>query len=290
MRFDIREAITAQVISALERGFVPWHKPWREFKHINAFTHKAYRGINPLLLALESEKRGFHDTRWATFLQVSKNGGCVSAGSKSVHVVFWNWIVKPDSDNEEETKRFPMLRYYSLFNVEQTNLVENGKLPSFSDYSHTIENATDEVAEGVYANMKNAPKVRLDTKAAYIPMLDEVIMPPMDSFDNSASYYATLWHELVHSTAHDTRVGRKSSFEKEGYAFEELVAELGAMFVASGINYDILVDNSISYIGEWLKALRDNKNYIIKASREAQKAADYILGENEKENINENEE
>lgn len=285
---DIEAEVTSQVIDALERGDVPWRKPWTAAGILptNVDSGKAYRGINAMLLALSQQSRGYASPYWLTFEQAKARGGSVRKGEKATLVVFWkNWEVRDkDSSDPDATKRVFILRHYNVFNLDQTDDV---KLPERC----TAERApvdVDETAEAIWAEYADGPALRnaaVDA-AFYSPSDDEITLPRREQFDDSESYYGTLFHEMVHSTGHESRLSR---FEKNGtpqhfgserYAKEELVAEMGAAMLRSiaGIESDDSTAQSAAYVRSWLGALREDKSLVVKAAGQAQRAVDRIAG------------
>lgn len=275
------EIVTEQILSQLENGTVPWRKPWRGsgWTPRNLISRKPYRGINVLILA----SRGFASPYWLTLNQANKLGGRIRKGEKSTAVVFWKQIKVEDVDavtGERTKKSIPLLRYYRVFNVEQTDgiVVPESYAPA------TVEPIIE--AEKIVGTMPARPVIQHGGDVAcYSPRRDVVTMPPRASFDGGEHYYATLFHELGHSTGHASRLGRKgvdgetlAPFGSPDYSHEELVAEITSAFLCSesGIG-SVIIENSAAYIASWLKALRDDRRMVVIAAAQAQKAADFIL-------------
>lgn len=138
-------------------------------------------------------------------------------------------------------------------------------------------------AEALAREMPNPPKMHQGKQqACYYPLLDIVQMPAFESFASAESYYVTLFHELAHATGHEKRLDRlgvKSTFGSKEYSREELIAELASAFCCATLGLDnSFIDDSASYIGGWLRALREDPRAILIASGQAQRAADYIQG------------
>lgn len=279
MSGNLYEIVTLKIIEALNTGVVPWRKPWNtsQLMPVNLLTNKPYRGVNPWLLM--STK--FSDHRWLTFRQASELKAQVRPGEKSTMVVFWKFPEKKSEDQTEE-KPAPVLRYYNVFNVEQ---IVGLNLPEAPGYRPSVENERIDRAEILFQSMPNPPFVdEQGTEAWYLPEKDLVRIPKIGSFESADAFYATLFHELIHSTGHESRLNRNGvmgsiHFGSEEYSREELVAELGSAFCCAAIGLDnSLVQDSASYIGGWLRALRSDPKAILVASGQAQKAADYIRG------------
>ena len=274
------QIITDRVIEALKQGKVPWHKPWdgEAGKPRSLVSKKAYRGINLFMLSMSE----FSSPYWLTFKQAKKLGGHVKKGQHGSPCIYWNWVEK---ENEEtgKTRKIPFLRCYTVFNVEQCEGIEVPKIEPVQKHNPI------EACELVIENMPNRPEIRHQGhRAFYKPSSDYVQLPAKDSFYTAEGYYDTMYHELVHSTGHKSRLARPeimncTSFGSEPYSKEELVAEMGAAFLAghTGIENRTL-DNSASYLRSWLRRFEQDNRLIVMAGAQAQKAADYILGENVK--------
>lgn len=272
---NIYEMVTNAIIEKLEAGIVPWRKAWVNGganQAVNWTTQKAYRGINALLLDAGE---------YATFKQITSAGGKIIKGSKASMVVFWKWIEKED-EKTKEIEKIPFLRYYNVFNIAtQVTGLESKRKPMES-YEH---NAIEE-CENVIKGYVNSPDYTFQSGSGawYKPSMDVINMPPIKDFKQVEEYYTTFFHEMIHSTGHTSRLAREgvtglASFGSETYSKEELVAELGAQMIASITGVDnATIDNATSYIGSWLKALKDDKTLLVKAGAQAQKAVDYILG------------
>ncbi len=287
MKVDVYEIVTDRVIELLERGTVPWRKPWKgqNLHPCNGRTGSHYRGINPFLLEVAKISNGYRDHRWLTFKQAKDAGGTVKKGESSSLVVFWKWLEKADGDTGE-VKRIPLLRYFRVFNVEQCKKLDESKLKAEPDVYEPSEWEAIENAERIADTWLESSGLhnRIShggNRAAYSPSDDSLLMPDRDRFEASAEYYSTLFHELTHSTGHIDRLNRFESggFGSDPYAREELIAELGAAFLCGecGIESDI-IENSAAYLNGWIRVLKGDKRLIASAAGAAQKAADLILG------------
>lgn len=275
MSDKVYEIITEKIIEKLEQGKVPWNKPWNSSASSpkNFLTMKDYRGINVLLLGIA----GYSCPYWLTFKQVKEKGGSVKKGEKGTIIVFYKWLEYEDKDNPEETKKFPMLRYYHVFNLEQTTGIDFEIPGEVLNDNQKIENC-----EKVVNGYVDKPKINQGQRACYSPLLDYIEMPKMEKFNSSEYYYSTLFHEMIHSTGRENRLNRKTvtdlcPFGSTNYSKEELIAEIGAAFLCgiTGIE-NKTIDNNTAYIQNWLKSLRNDKKLIVLAAGAAQKAADYM--------------
>ena len=227
---SIYDIVTDKIIKSLEAGIVPWRRTWKgAMLPLNFQTKKPYRGINILLLLLAGGTTPY----FLTFNQIKNLGGLVKAGAKSEIIVFWNWMDRTNKDGEEVEQ--PFLRYYRVFNLDQTTGIDY-KNPYEQINSFNCIQQADEIVVGYTAG----PSI-IDSKvqvASYSPDSDRVQMPLKLSFNSEAEYYAVLFHELVHSTGHKDRLNRPGvvdliSFGSDNYSKEELVAEIGASFLCN---------------------------------------------------------
>lgn len=284
-KLNVYEIITEQFLSALDKGIVPWKKPWvsRNERHTNLKSKKAYRGVNQMLLDISAMTAGYSSPYWVSFKQAKDMGGSVKKGEKSTLVTFWKII----EDKADPTKKIPLLRYYRVFNVEQCEGIED-KIPAAS--TEKREHTPIEEAEAIWQGMKDAPGLTFGgDRACYSPLSDKVSMPYAEDFVGDEAYYATLFHEIVHSTGHETRLKREFGprFGDEKYSKEELIAEFGAAFLCNEAGIlAATFDNSVAYIQNWKSKLSAEPKWVVQAAGQAQKAADYILGikwDNDKE-------
>jgi len=282
----VEEIITQRIIEKLESGTIPWHKPWAGGGiPKNLISKKEYRGINPFILGFA----GYAYPYFLTFNQAKECGGHIKKGSKGLPVVFFRYIEREDPDNPDKIKKYPVMRYYTVFNIEQTDGI---------DYSETIADIpvldnfqTLDKAESIIQNMPNKPKCQeIENRAYYSPTRDLVNMPKREMFESEPAYYSTYFHELTHSTGHESRLNRKTlkdlaAFGDHDYTKEELCAEMGAAMLCGNVGIENrTIDNSAAYIAGWLKALKSDRRFVIQAAGYAQKAVDFILSHNLKEN------
>lgn len=273
MNIQSYERITERIVALLAQGTVPWHKPWKVKTGLprNLASKKPYRGINVFLLMAMS----YESPHWLTFRQAIQLGGNVKKGEKACPVVFWK---RRDVEGEEssEPKRAPLLRMYSVFNVAQCE--------GLKDAPAEIQMPVSKPAE-IVAKMPEPPLIKHGmAQAFYSPSEDCIGMPARERFESEASYFAALFHELVHSTGHEKRLKRQSIAERNGfgsdpYCKEELIAELGSAFLCGYADIvDRTIDNSAAYIENWLTQFQNDRTLIVSAAAQAQKAADFILG------------
>jgi antirestriction protein ArdC len=273
MNIQSYERITERIVTLLEQGTVPWHKPWKVNTGLprNLISKKPYRGINVFLLMAMS----YESPHWLTFRQAIQLGGNVKKGEKACPVVFWKKMEIEDKKSGEPQKK-PLLRLYHVFNAAQCE--------GLKDAPEEIPMPVTKPAE-IVAKMPQPPVVKHGmAQAFYSPTDDCVGMPEPERFESEASYFAALFHELVHATGHEKRLKRASITERNGYGSdpyckEELIAELGSAFLCGYADIvDRTIDNSAAYLEGWLKQFQNDRTLIVYAAAQAQKAADFILG------------
>lgn len=278
------QEVTARLIEYLEEGTVPWRRPWNAGAPCqNLLSRKPYRGINPFLLNCEPYASPF----WLSYRQAKGLGGHVRRGEKGTPIWFWKWYDRQERDpetGEKAAKRFPVLRRYTVFNVEQCDGLD-GRIPSLEDPDREPFSPIER-AEQMVAGMPSPPAIQYGGRQAfYRPATDTVTVPDRDLFASPPEYYSTLFHELVHSTGHASRLARKgieaggSRYGSPTYSREELVAEMGAAYLCGEARIErSTLENSAAYLRGWIAKLRGDATLAVKAAGAAQKAADYILG------------
>lgn len=287
---DMYQVVTNRIVEQLEKGVLPWRKTWSSYGLAkNYVSGKPYKGINMLLMNFFSP----HSIPYyLTFKQAKELGGHVKKGAKAQQVIYFNVIFKDENgnkvskeaaENREDVKVMKFLKYFNVFNVEDIEGIDF----EFEEI-RLLPNERIERCEKIVQCYPSPPEyVEKDRgRAYYQPTEDYVNMPPIEQHDSAEFYYSTFFHELVHSTGHAKRLAREevttpNRFGSVPYSQEELVAELGASFLCNiaAIDGDPVFQNSASYIQGWLSKLKDDKQLIFKASAEAQKAVDYILGD-----------
>ena len=282
MSLNVYEIITQRIIDSLEKGCVPWKVPWTSHAPCNLISKKPYRGINVFL----TRAMNYPSPYFLTYKQCQGLGGQVIRGSKSTPIVFWKSFEKaPTLSLSGRTERGAILRYFSVFNLTQCEGIEAPMEDTTLDFQ------PKESCEQIVAPYAAAgPSLQEGDRACYTPSTDTITMPPRQTFESEDSFYATLYHEMIHSSGHASRLNRKGitqldSFGSHQYSEEELVAEMGSAFLCgeSGI-INNTIEASASYIQSWVQRLHDNSKWVISASGAAQKAADMILGRSPADN------
>ncbi len=280
---DIYQTVTNQIIAALEAGTPPWLCPWHgtgvDARPANATTGRMYRGINVLLLNLRAMSQGFPSSHWLTFQQALSVGGHVRRGEQGTQIVFFKMHevdkgVQPDPAGSADRRVVPLLRSFTVFNVCQVDGLPERRVPAALE-----PGSWEPLAAADYILAQSGAQIHHGgSKAFYIPSADLIQLPPQSAFDCAGDYYATALHELTHWTGHASRCNRPLGMRHgiDAYAFEELIAEMGAAFLT---DYCGLVGRlqHASYIASWLQALRGDKRLIFTASSQAQRAADFLI-------------
>ncbi len=275
-----RESITDRVIKAMEAGCPPWRKPWTgcvngaslPLRH----NGEPYRGVNVILLWSAAERHGYTAARWLTFRQAQILGGRIRKGERSELVMKCGTVIDEDENGDERVIRFA--RYYRVFNADQIDGLPKSHYDRLDPVRDLGTQANPEL-DALFAST-GAHIVTADEPRAYYDIgQDRIHIPPIATFHNSAGYYATLAHELTHWTGSESRLDRFSRFcANEDYAFEEMVAEIGNCFLCAVLGLTPDFQQSGAYLERWLQVLKTDSRAIYRASSEAQKAVDYILG------------
>ena len=283
-KFDIYAAISDRITAELEKGNIPWEKPWvcvgspSTSLAVSYTTGKPYSLLNQMLLGNAGQ--------YLTFNQVQAVGGTVKKGEKSSMVVFWKWLEVEDEQNPGEKKEIPFLRYFNVFHISQCEGVpEKCKQPEALPADPA---EADETAERIIREYLQREGVKLThtsgDRAFYRPATDSVTLPEMQQFKNTSEYYSTAFHELTHSTGHAKRLNRldmTAFFGSEEYGKEELVAEIGAAALVNRVGLESASSfrNNVAYVQNWLHAIKKDKRMIVSAAGKAEKAVALILGE-----------
>jgi antirestriction protein ArdC len=285
IRTDVYTRVTAGIIEQLEAGVRPWLKPWNAEFAAGRITRplrhngQKYNGINILMLWASAELQGFGCPFWLTFQQTKELGGFVKKGEHGSPVVYANTFKKTETTDagEEVEQEIPFLKEYTVFNAEQCE----GLPAHFYQLAEPPKEKIERIehAERFFAN--TGADIRYGGNRAYYAIeADYVRMPPFETFRDSESHAATLAHELTHWTRHTSRLNREFGRKKwgdEGYAMEELVAELGSAFLCADLSITPEVrENHAAYIDNWLKVLKSDKRAVFSAASHASKAVDFL--------------
>ena len=276
MKKSVAEVVAEMIAKMLDNGVSPWHQPWANGMP-RSINGNYYRGWNAILLGFQN----YNDPRYLTFNKVKEMGGNVRKGEKGHYVYFWQFIKKEVIDNEtgkKEIQQFPIAKSYYVFNVEQCENLDIKPCKGFNK-----DNSPIEQAEAIWNNYQGKPELfHNSTSAYYQPASDFISIPKMEQFENSEAYYATLFHEAIHSTGAKHRLNRELkgyAIDKYSYGQEELIAEIGAQILCQSIGITRTLENSASYCKSWSKAIKEMPaKAVLSVASQAQKAVDHILG------------
>lgn len=277
---NVYEMVTERIIAELEKGVIPWEKPWTGVRSgaYNRVSKRPYSLLNQMLLK--------HTGEYATYKQWQDLGGQVKKGEKSEIVVFWKIFETEETNKdtgEKENKKIPLLRYYNVFHISQVEGVEPLKPEQLNDEVEPIEEADKIITDYITREHIEFTECR-SNEAYYSPSSDRVVVPMKGQYKVINEYYSTTFHELTHSTGHKSRLNRLetgavAAFGGTEYSKEELVAEIGSASLMNllGIETVKTFRNSAAYIQSWLQVLRNDNKFIVSASSKAEKAVNYIL-------------
>lgn len=287
MATDVYSRVTDKIVAELEKGERPWLKPWNAEHAAGKITRPLrhnglpYSGINVLMLWCEAMEKGYNAPLWMTFKQAHELGGHVRKGEHGSLVVYANTIVKTEQNEEtgeDEEHKIPFMKGYTVFNVEQieglpAHYYATAQAPQL-DPMQRIDRAER------FFSHTGAIVHHGGNRAFYAPGPDHIQMPPFAFFKDPESYYATRGHENIHWTRHASRLNRDFGRKKwgdEGYAMEELVAEMGSAFLCAdlGLTPEVREDHA-AYIGNWLKVLKQDKRAVFSAAAHAQRAVEFL--------------
>ena len=281
MKRDVYSEVSARIVAELERGAAPWIKQWSatpgQNVPQNAVTGRPYSGCNVILLWLARD-RGWATPRFLTFKQAQEAGGNVRKGEHGTKVYFVKQLqVKDGVGDEAESRLIPMMREYTVFNVDQCDGLPNSILagkPMRVRNPDARDELADDFLRSTHADIREG-----HGEAYFVPSHDFISMPAFQAFKGADHFYNVIFHEVTHWTGHNARLDRdlKNRFGSRDYAAEELVAELGAAFLCAEFGFDGDVRNA-GYIATWIELLKADKRAFFTACSKASKAADYLRG------------
>lgn len=290
---DPYQRITDRILAELEQGVRPWVKPWttgagngRVTRPLRA-TGEPYTGVNVLLLWMEAVANGYASPTWMTYKQSQALGGQVRRGEKGTPIVYFGTTTKredrgPEGAGDEDARQVRFLKTYTVFNVAQIEGLPERFRPEPEPTGEAPALPASErvaVVDGWFEAI-DATVAHGGAQAFYMPSEDRIQLPPFEAFRDAHGYYATRGHETIHWTRHPSRLDRSFGRERwgdEGYAREELVAELGAAFIAADLGLALEPrEDHAAYIGHWITVLRNDKRAIVSAASHAERAVKYL--------------
>ena len=270
---EIKESVTKSIIESLESNNTLWSKTWIPSLPASYATGKTYSGINFVILSIRGMNKGYKSNKWITYKECQKQGGNINKGEHGSMITHYNFYDKENKDTGE-IEKIPVLEHYTVFNLQQTSLYQEVEVKELDDSL---------VNQDIEDIIKNSPCPILEAmqdRACYSSSLDRISMPLKKQFKTLHGYYSTILHEMSHSTGHVSRLDRKlgNKFGSESYSIEELIAEISTMYLLAkyGIDNKEIINNNNAYIKSWLRSLKNDSNFIFKASKEASKAFEYL--------------
>lgn len=280
---SIYDSVTEQIIQSLEEGVLPWRKNWNGSGSVNSIipqnilTNRNYTGINTLILMTKELRENYSQSHWATYSQIRSLGGNVRQGEKGTTIIFVAPKVKgKKSEDSDETvierRSSSIVKRFTVFNFAQCEGLDPIESPSAQITFEEQQNVINSYIRSTGAEIRYG-----GDQACFYPLLDKIAMPFAKDFSTIEAFFAATLHELIHWTGHTSRLNRISTGQnKESYAKEELVAEIGATFLTARFGLPSMLENHASYINHWLSALKDDHRAIFTAASAAQKAVNYL--------------
>ena len=270
-----------------------WKKGWVSMDSPkNALSGKTYKGVNRMLLAFGAMMKGYSDSRWCTFKQANENGWKIKKGEKGTPIEFWTYydkktkqnitseqynnLIKENPDYKDNIRL--VAREYFVFNAAQISGIPE---PEKVESKITLIDEVEEFVNQAKAEM-NIEIIYGGDRACYIPRLDEIHMPPAESFYSEYEFYATQLHEMAHATGASSRLNRdlSGSFGTESYAKEELRAEISSCFLSNDLGISETGEkhnqNHAAYIQSWIKVIENNPNELMRAVKDAENITAYL--------------
>ncbi|MDH0187698.1 zincin-like metallopeptidase domain-containing protein [Stenotrophomonas sp. GD03993] len=288
MASDYAQEVSQSLIDQLERGVAPWQKPWaagERFRPFNPISGNDYRGINSVYLM----SRGFSDPRWLTYKQAQAQGAQVRRGQKGTRIEYWkfhgtepvlddagNPIKNADGSDRLQKVEYtrPRVFHAVVFNAQQIDGMPPRELRPLGP-----ELERHAAAEAILRS-SGARITHGGDRAFYSLSTDSITLPPREQFQDAGGYYSTALHELGHWTGHAERLDRdlRHPFGSEGYAREELRAEIASLMMGDTLGIGHNPDRHAAYVGSWIKALKEDPREIFRAAADAEKIQTYVLG------------
>lgn len=276
---ELFEAVTADLIAAIEDGAKNWCMPWHRLGGSGlprSADGRAYRGWNALVLAMVAADREWTSSTWATYNAWKRHGAQVRRGEHGTQVVLWKPTERHETadDGNDSVRRSLFARAFTVFAAEQVDGAERIVTPA----AETIEAQRIEAAEAYFAAV-GAKVVHGGDQACYVPALDRIHLPHRHQFEEMSHYYSTAAHEHTHWTGHTDRLGRNLSgrFGEHAYGAEELIAELGAAFWCAQFELaQATREDHAAYLGDWLALLQSDSRALMVACGQAQRAVDHL--------------
>lgn len=281
-----RARVVEKVLADMRRDGLHWSEPYLpSLSPHNPVSGTAYSGGNRVHLGFVGYMRGYEDSRWCTFNQIRDSDWNLKKGSKAAIIERWkSYSVREENEEtgkEEVTGSFlRCVGYWNVFNADQ---IEGIPPEVHEEHSH---DRTAQIANDLIKSSRcpvRESKEHLG-QAMYVPSQDVILMAPRETFRSDESFTRVLMHEMTHSTGHPSALARAActKFGSPEYAEEELVAELGSLFLSSDLGIQSVelegehYENHVAYLKSWMSALEDDPSYLFKAASKADRADSFI--------------
>jgi antirestriction protein ArdC len=288
---DKYQLITDKLLSLIQKGTLPWQKPWFGNPPRNLIGGNAYQGSNPLLLTVQMLADQHQDPYFIGYHQAKNQGWQVTKGSKASWILFAGTASKEveNDEGEKQENHYRVHKWHPIYNIACIDDGDNGRQlqqwkEKYQPNQHTLSEK-ERIAQAEHFITSTGARIQHGGNVAcYSPTSDRINLPHFSAFTSPEAYYATAFHELTHWTGHPTRLNRtlEGRFGSQSYAFEELVAELGAAFLCNDIGIQSHLEHHASYLDSWLNILKKNSKAFFKASQLANQAKDFLTDLREK--------
>lgn len=279
---DKFEIVTQKIIDLMEQGVKPWEKPWHSVGYGNLISGHAYRGINPMLCAVDMMINDWEHPYFIGFHQASEMGWSIKRGSRSTWLRWGGTACKEveQEDGSTEKQFFSTAKWLQVFNIACVDDSKaDRKITDRIKATASSNPSPRRIEVDEFVSLQKATIKHLGDVACYSPTSDSIAMPKYEDFSSAEGYYGTLIHELTHWSGHSSRLDRDMSgrFGSQKYAFEELIAELGTAFVCNELCMSSELEHHASYLDNWLQVLKSDNKAFFKAASQAQKAAVFLM-------------
>ncbi|WP_282128014.1 ArdC family protein [Roseobacter litoralis] len=292
-KFDAAASITSELISIIDRGVLPWRRPWSVGGSPVPLRQNGepYQGVNNFLLTMRTLMGGYTSPYWMTLRQANELDARIIKGSKSSVVIYYGTAERDrdadasdDATATDDPKTIPFMKSYRVFNADQIEGLDAGFHPAPPELPVHPERAPIPHMQAFFEAI-GATVSFSGRDACYVPALDKIYMPPIEVFENPLNFYAVWGHELGHWTKPRHRLNRSygdARFGNTAYAREEIVAELCTVFLGQKLGFSAhTLELNAAYLDNWVHVLRSDKRAIFKHAADAQKACDYLVAASE---------
>ena len=282
-----RTKIVEKIIKNMEEGYFFLPDKWNReaLRPQNPISKVKYVGVNRFILGLEAISKGYTDPRWLTYNQAKENDLKIKEEELKNYTICEKWIWTKEVEVEDEENpgekkkaiielKVPQVFYFRVYNGNQ---IEN--MPEL-EKEKPKETEISKITESFILSSKCPVQELAEERAFYSPLEDKIVLPLRSSFINEEAFLNTLWHEMAHSTGHETRFNREilNQFGTPKYAREEITAELSAVFLEADFGLDNIsnTQDHSNYFNSWITVLKNNPKELFQATNEASRIAEYL--------------